>query len=332
MTPPNNPPSGGSPGGSPGGPGIKIPAAGAPPNPKKQTVRISVPPKQPASPTPPIIDLEEDDSQGDSDTENEPSRLERIRLILTEYKTFFTICFCLIAVVLAVWFCLPKDYTFTSTKVDMNIRQERDELIKQIRLQEIERIRLTNEIESLQKGLDQLVDTLASNRVVAANQQSRSNTPSSSQPTNQVVTQTEPPQRFGSGLVTVNGNNGNIEIIIKNDDGERSVRTTHGPDKAEDIVPGLAEATGTESPINTDKSVPSGGNGIRYYLPKGWSLNYKYYCSQEDFEVFVNKGTREVPKWEAIDVSSDGRSESLWIRNLSRRNVKLTFTLAPAKK
>lgn len=332
MSDPNNPTSGGS----PSGPAIKIPAGVAPPpNPKKQTVRISTPPAPQASnlPTNPgaTASLTPPTRPQTRQHHLTPSRMERILSFLMSHKWAITIILCIFAGCLAFWSYIPKEKSTSAAIIDAQIRKERDELKRQLALQEIEKARLTNEVVMLQKGLDQLADNIASNRAMAVMQQPRSNTPPS-QPTNQAVIQTESPKNVGSGLVTVNENHGDIKIIIKNDDGEKSVRTAHGPDRAEDIVPGLAEATGTESPINTDKSVPSGGNGIRYYLPKGWSLNYKYYCSQEDFEVFVNKGTREVPKWEAIDVSIDGRSESLWIRNLSRRNVKLTFTLTPAKK
>lgn len=329
--------------GSPGGPGIKIPPAGGPPtNPKKQTVRISVPPKRSAPPTPPVADPEKDDSRDDGDTENEPSRLERVGLILTEYKTFFTICFCLIAVVLAVWFCLPKDYTLTSAKVDANIKNERDllrkekrELKEKLAAMEKEVIGVSNIYFSLQKENMDLLEAMQSNNVQRAKATLPSNsnpvkvtqTSPPAQPTNQTVAQTEPPKNVGSGLVTVNENHGDIKIIIKSSDGERSVRTSSGP--AEDIIPGLAEATGTESPIITDKMISSQGNGIRYYLPKGWSMSFTYFGSENDFELFINKGTRQVTKWEAIDVSSDGISESIWIK--SRRNIRFRFTLTPAK-
>ncbi len=220
-----------------------------------------------------------------------------------------------------------EDESTTATMVDRQIKEERDELRRQVRLQIIEQSRLTNEVAEIQKAMDSLVDRFASYK---KNVESQTNT-SPTQPTNQSVIQKELPKNVGSGLVTVNDNHGIIEITVKNGNGERSVITSQGPDKAEDMIPNLAESTGTESPITTDKSVPPGGNGIRYYLPKGWSMNYRYFCSQEDFETFVNKGTREVPKWEATDVSSDGKSESLWIRNLSRGSVKFTFTLKPAE-
>lgn len=313
--------------GSPGEPGIRIPPAGAQqtiPQPP-QTARISRPPTTPAT----------------DPGNNEPSRLEKIRLVLTNHKLFFTIFFCVVAAIIAIWSFLPNsEKGLTAADIDKDIRKERDllkkersELQKKLNMSYRELNIVSN---ALIKELDSntaLITEMRSNSMVAKTFSS-TNSPtqpiSPSQSTNQLISKAESSNKIGSGLVTVNENHGDIKIIIKNDDGERSVRTSNGPDKAEDIVPGLAKATGTESPVTTDKSVPSGGNGIRYYLPKGWSLNYKYYCSQDDFETFVNKGTREVPKWEAIDVSSDGKSESIWIRNLSRRNIKFTFTLTPA--
>jgi hypothetical protein len=310
--------------GSPGEPGIRIPPAGAQqtiPQPP-QTARISRPPTTPAT----------------DPRNNEPSRLEKIRLVLTNHKIFLTIFFCVVAALIAAWSFLPNsEKGLTAADIDKDIRKERDLLKKERSELEKKLAKSYNELTTISNALIKEMDSntdlltaIRSNSMVRAVSPTNSKPALSSQPTNQSVVQTEPTKNVGSGLVTVNENHGDIKIIIKNDDGERSVRTSNGPDKAEDIVPGLAKATGTESPVTTDKSVPSGGNGIRYYLPKGWSLNYKYYCSQDDFETFVNKGTREVPKWEAIDVSSDGKSESIWIRNLSRRNIKFTFTLTPA--
>ncbi|NDB63748.1 MAG: hypothetical protein EB170_07780 [Nitrosopumilaceae archaeon] len=263
-----------------------------------------------------------------------PTRWERTKSFVGRHlnKFLITLSVILLIGVLAIlgkkfWnHYHQEDESTTAALVDKQIKKERDELRKQVLLQSIEQSRLTNEIAEIQKAMDGLADRFASYK---KNVESQTNT-SPSQSTNQAI-QAESQKKVGSGIVTVNENHGDIKIIIKNGNGERSVITSRGPDKAEDMIPNLAESTGTESPITTDKSVPPGGNGIRYYLPKGWSLNYKYFCSQEDFEVFVNKGTREVPKWEAIDVSSDGKSESLWIRNISRRNVKFTFTLKPAE-
>lgn len=320
--------------------------AGAPPNPKKQTVRISVPPKQ--KPAPSVTDPEEDDSQDVGDTEKEPSRLEKIRLVLTNHKLFFTIFFCVVAVILTVWYCLPKDYTLTSAKVDANIKQERDllrkegrELREKLAAMEKEVIGVSNIYFALQKENLDLLEAIQSNNV----QRAKATLPSNSnpvkvtraspptQPTNQAAVQTEPPKNVGSGLVTVNENHGDIKIIIKSGDNEKSARTLKGPDDAEDLIPNLAEATGNERDIQTDIFLPPGGNGIRYYYPKGWSAKYRWFnCSKKDFKVYRNRGSREVPDWHEVDASSSGPTESLWLQNLSDESIRFAFTLTAIKK
>ncbi len=298
MTPPNTPPSGG-------------PAQQPPTNPG--TTGLTTP------------------------QQHTPTRWERMKLLfdrnLEKFIKFFMILgiigviVCIAGVSKATWNMYHEDEPVTAAKVDGNIRKERDELIKQVRLQEIERIRLTNEIELLQKGFDQMTDVIMSNRLASV-QSPKTNTPWVSKPTNHPVTQAEPPKNVGSGLVTVNENHGDIKIIIKNDDGERNSRTLKGPDNGQDITGGITKPLWTE-PIK--KTIPPKGNGVRYYIPKGWSVNYSYNCSERDFRAYINVGSREVPRWVAIDVSDDGISESIWIKNVSRRNIELTFVLTPAE-
>lgn len=101
-----------------------------------------------------------------------------------------------------------------------------------------------------------------------------------------------------------------------------------GPDKAEDIFPGLKDqipVSGMED-IEIEKGVVP-GNGTRFYIPKGWSIRYKYYCKTEDFDVFVNKGTMEIPIWIPIGVQDNRVSESLWIKNKTEKGLIFRFIL-----
>lgn len=334
--------------------------------PEKQTARVSRPAELPPTTTP-ASGPEPDDSEGggEIDTGDTPpseaplrpptlpprtTRARqhtvglwgRIKLLLDrnlEKIIKILIRLCVVAIIVAVaaagklgWDMYHEDKSTSVTMVDRQIKEERDKLRVQIALQEIEKARLTNEVAMLQKGLDQLADNIASNRVVAVTQQPRSNTPPS-QPTNQAAVQTEPPKNIGSGLVTVNENHGDIKIIIKSGDNEKSAGTLNGPDSAEDLIPNLAEATGNERDVHTDVILPSGGNGIRYYYPNGWSAKYRWFnCSKKDFKVYRNRGSREVPDWHEVDASSSGPTESLWFQNVSDQSIKFAFTLTAIKK
>lgn len=276
----------------------------------------------------------------DEERESNPIKQEKIRLFL---KTHVLKILVLLLVItgLVIWFCMPKSSSITKEVVDHELqidelKRERDRLKVKLKLSEIQAQSLSNNISELEAGSDKLIGIIVSNRM-----SSSTSSPTSSIANTNVVTTTqtpspitvENPNKIGVGLVTVNDNHGDIKITIKNGDGGGGLgsRRSNGPDTAEDFVRGLLKAEGNELPIQSEKIIPAKGNGVRYYIPEGWTVNYKYYCSEDDLEVFLNAtGTREAPVWTRIEETAiRDKIESIWIRNLSKRNIRISFNIFP---
>jgi hypothetical protein len=269
----------------------------------------------------------------DEETESNPITRERINSFLKAHK-FKILAVLLFVIGLGIWFCLPSSKSIISKEIDRELeidrlKKERDQLKIKMQLNAIESLSLSNNISELLGGNEKLINIIVSNKAFS----SSTSLPTSSAASVATVVQSAPtpitvenPNKFDVGLVTVNGN-GDVTVNIDRNGSQESERVLQSPDKAEDIISGT-KPIGAE-PIK--KVIPPKGNGIRYYIPSGWSVDYVYYCSEKDFKVYLNRGTRRIPIWKPVSVSDDGISESIWIKNTSSRSIELIFTLTPAK-
>lgn len=322
STPQNTPPPG-----STGGTAIRIPPAGS------------------SSPTP-------DPDQNQGRHPQKVSFVSKAIGFILKHKLLIVSVIIAIFVGIPIYTYFSSHRTMKPSDIDAAIMSDREELKRKnaelerkVKLAQIETLSVSNALVSLLADADQLTIIARSNEMRAISRAAQAPAPTvATTATTNIVglndknsavpsiksidTGTQSQAQVSTGLVIVKDNHGDIKITIENGDGEKSVRDLKGPDKGEDLTFGIAKPLWTE-PIK--KIIPPKGNGVRYYIPKGWSVSYKYYCAEKDFKSFINRGSQEVPKWVAIDVYDDGISESIWIKNVSSRYIELIFTLTPAE-
>jgi len=288
------------------GPSIKIPAAGGaqpPTNPKKQTVRITLPPEQPIPPT-----EEEKEERRFTLKPQKRTLVERWKdLTPPTKKKIKILVLCVIGITGIALLFNPAKESYMEWAEKRKVEASYKELLKG-KEEELQKTKTSLEELKLKAKIDAEEWKLKVKKEKTEKETLADNFSKLSVPeklTNFVIVQKT-----------------NYVSVAKDDN------SSFGPEKGEYIFPGLKgqiPVPGMDS-IEIEKGVTP-GNGTRFYIPKGWKIRYKYYCSTEDFEVFVNKGTREIPTWIPISVQDSRISESLWIRNKTSKGLIFTFIL-----
>lgn len=344
-----------------GGPPINIPATGGtqpPTNPKKQTVRISLPPKRPTPPT----EEEEEEERRFTLKPQKRTLIDRWRdLTPATKKKIKILILCAIGIIGIALLFNPAKVRYEEwaekRKIEASYKQllrgkeEELEKVKAI----VEKLQHSAEIEKEEKEKFLKILTDPSNTafskktnvvynvvtkyitnevaVMATNAIQPSATHS------QVVTNiiqhstTSFVQTYNAKNITVNNYNGDGG---GKDSKEKKPELPPGmpasPDREEDLIPGKGKVQKDGSEIIT-VWVPPGGNGVRYHTPDGWkSRLFTTTRGEHNYDVWVNIGARDKPIWtisEFKEGTIDPHHESYWIRNRKDVPIKAEFVISP---